>query len=290
MNQLIVRNTHQKWPACCFLVVVLSWVYILDQSMLPAHLSQLSSGFGNCSCVNQDGWWEATILGWYENFNKTCPFPCQPTATPPNPSPMLQQQRNASSVTKPAGLSTTTKPKELEMTRQPANSQGFLRWLCSYDMVNTLSFTNVFLFLNIWSQIMHSWVNPPVWTLYLCIFHPIGTKKRKKTSTNPSTLQRSKSHLHWFNTLNMLDPFPPNPFPINKFPFSPWITSPTSTGRTPVWIPSPIMSSRKDRSQRAPKSRPCMAAAPTTLPQWIPSMGKSKHLRDSTSCCFVGAC
>ena len=95
--------------------------------------------------------------------------------------------------------------------------------------------------------------------------------------TNPlkfSTLKISSSLVHHLENVPSLST---QPIPKNKFPFLPWIISPTSTGPATV-MTSPIISSRKDRSQRAPKSRPCIAAAPTTLPQWIPSMGKSKCL------------
>lgn len=210
MNQLIVRNTHQKKTSMLFLscCIVLGIHVGPKYWMLPAHVSQLSSGFGNCSCVqheasfvNQDGWWEATILGWYEIFNKTRPFPCQPTATPPNPRVPLPAHQGTPLLS-PNPLACLPRPSRKNgkwhdnlwfLSRFPSDS------LCSYVMVNTFSFTNVSLFLHIWSQIMHTWVNPPDWTLYLCIFHPIRTKKNGNNIYQPlntSTLKITPSLVH----------------------------------------------------------------------------------------------
>lgn len=70
---------------------------------------------------------------WNFQQNMSISLPTNSDPTKPQ-SPTTCTSRNASSVTKPAGLSTTTKPKEREMTRQPVISLkvsfGFVVQLC----------------------------------------------------------------------------------------------------------------------------------------------------------------
>ena len=256
--------TSMLFSSCCIIL----GIHIGPKYwMLPAHLSQLLSGFGNCSYLQHEShplytkmvyenqqpirsmygmlsymlvdfyginvgiyiyMWH--INTWYENSTKHVHFNCQPnpsdpnkSQSPPNPRVPLPAHQGTPLLS-PNPLACLPRPSRKNwkwrdnlwfLSRFPSDS------LCSYDMVNTFSFTNVSLFfLHIWSQIMHTWVNPPDWTLYLCIFHPIRTKKNGKKDIykplNTSTLKISPSLVHHLEHVRSLStqPLPNKQVPL----------------------------------------------------------------------------